>query len=499
MTARYDVELPPGWVWATLDRLIAPDGLFTDGDWVESKDQDPQGTVRLTQLADVGEGVFRDRSNRWMTPEQAEALGCTFLQRGDVLVARMPDPLGRACVYPGSDHAAVTAVDVCIIRPGVRDVDPEYLMWAINSPVVREQMRPYISGSTRQRISRKNLAKIAIPLAPAREQPRIVAALGERLSDLDAAERSIGVTVMKLAALRRSILRAAASGTVLDLPAGDVEALLARIASSRGRTTRVPAAPHDSPDETPDGWARVSLDSLVGSPRKMAYGVLQPGADVPGGVPFVRVGDIAEGVVATTGLKHIAPDIAAKYPRTRLQGGELLITLVGTIGRTGVAPQALAGANVARAVGVIPLVPDVNAHFVALMLQAEPYASALVRRAHEVARKTLNLEDVRALPIPLPDRETQDRIVAQVDSHMTTVAAASAGLASIKRRCEALRRTLLSAAVTGCLVEQDVSDEPAELLLQRIAEHRAAAPTARGRRPCTGRGAYAAMPAEESA
>lgn len=78
---------------------LLSDGLFVDGDWVESKDQDPDGDVRLIQLADVGDGVFRDRSSRFLTSEKAKELRCTFLEPGDVLVARMPEPLGRACIF----------------------------------------------------------------------------------------------------------------------------------------------------------------------------------------------------------------------------------------------------------------------------------------------------------------------------------------------------------------------------------------------------------------
>ena len=58
---------PTGWTTAKLPDLIGKDGLYADGDWVESKDQDPSGDVRLTQLADVGVGEWRDRSNRFMT------------------------------------------------------------------------------------------------------------------------------------------------------------------------------------------------------------------------------------------------------------------------------------------------------------------------------------------------------------------------------------------------------------------------------------------------
>src|SRR4051794_17508284 len=93
--------LPGGWRAVSLTELSSG-GLFSDGDWIESKDQDPTGSVRLTQLADVGVGDFRDRSSRWLREDQAAALGCTFLQPGDLLIARMPDPIGRACMVPES-------------------------------------------------------------------------------------------------------------------------------------------------------------------------------------------------------------------------------------------------------------------------------------------------------------------------------------------------------------------------------------------------------------
>ena len=67
-------ELPVAWVVGTIGDLVAAEGIFRDGDWVESKDQDPTGTVRLIQLADIGDGSFRDRSSRFLTQATAEAL-----------------------------------------------------------------------------------------------------------------------------------------------------------------------------------------------------------------------------------------------------------------------------------------------------------------------------------------------------------------------------------------------------------------------------------------
>jgi type I restriction enzyme S subunit len=98
-------------------QLINSNGVFSDGDWIESKDQDPNGGVRLVQLADIGTGVFIDKSSRFMTQQRAEELKCTFLKKGDILIARMPDPIGRACIFPGSEMPCVTVVDICIVRP----------------------------------------------------------------------------------------------------------------------------------------------------------------------------------------------------------------------------------------------------------------------------------------------------------------------------------------------------------------------------------------------
>jgi type I restriction enzyme, S subunit len=163
--------------------------VFNDGDWVETKDQDPDGDVRLIQLADVGDGFYVDKSNRFMTTAKAKVLGCTFLEPGDLLVARMPDPLGRCCMFPGDQKPCVTVVDVCVIRPCQKKVFPRWLMHCINSPFTRHKISGYITGTTRQRISRGNLASVTIPLPPLSEQKRIAEIL-DRAEALRAKRRA---------------------------------------------------------------------------------------------------------------------------------------------------------------------------------------------------------------------------------------------------------------------------------------------------------------------
>jgi type I restriction enzyme S subunit len=153
--------------------VVGDKGLFVDGDWVESKDQDPNGEVRLIQLADIGVGEFLNKSNRRLTMEKAQKLRCTFLEKGDLLVARMPDPIGRTCIFPGGHGPCATVVDVCVVRPDPEIVFVPWLNRVLNTSVFQHEFSKFITGTTRQRISRRNLETTPLVVPPLPEQKRI--------------------------------------------------------------------------------------------------------------------------------------------------------------------------------------------------------------------------------------------------------------------------------------------------------------------------------------
>ena len=165
-------------------------------------------------------------------------------------------------------------------------------------------------------------------------------------------------------------------------------------------------------------WETVALDSLVEPNRGISYGIVQPGAPVADGVPIVRVSDVRGGRVAVSAPLRVAPAIEAAYARTRLSGGELLLTLVGTVGEAAVVPAALAGWNTARAVAVIPVRKDVGAYWVQLALRAPGVRAIIDSRLNTTVQATLNLGDVAQLPIVLPpirEREAIAHILGTLD------------------------------------------------------------------------------------
>lgn len=158
--------------------------IIVDGDWIESKDQSESG-IRLIQTGNIGIGEYLDKSNRakYITAETFERLKCTEVFPGDILISRLPDPIGRACAVPQNVGKAITAVDCTIVRLDSSVCDINYFINYTQSARYSNELSKYLAGTTRTRISRKNLEKIEIPL-PSLDEQRRIAALLDKVSDL---------------------------------------------------------------------------------------------------------------------------------------------------------------------------------------------------------------------------------------------------------------------------------------------------------------------------
>ena len=160
-------------------------------------------------------------------------------------------------------------------------------------------------------------------------------------------------------------------------------------------------------------WETVPLKSLVDTTRGISYGIVQPGPTVPDGVPIIRVSDVRGGRIGTKDPLRVSAAVESKFSRTRLRGGELLLTLVGTVGETAIVPEKLAGWNTARAVGVIPVRDDIGAYWVQLALRAPEVRERIDSRVNTTVQVTLNLGDVSELPIALPP-QSERRAIAHI-------------------------------------------------------------------------------------
>lgn len=280
-----------GWTETTLGE-IGQAGMFADGDWVESKDQDPAGEFRLLQLADIGDGVFLDKSNRWMNSEQFSRLRCTPLKPRDILIARMPDPIARACIFPSGLPVCATVVDVAILRCGEGYI-PEFVLLVVNDSAFRAEAQSLLTGTTRQRISRSNLAKIVCTLPSTAEQKRIVDVVSSVDAYIDALQQQADKACVARDAVLHDLLSAGGDDWT-ETTLGDISTFVSKRKSPKELALNTPyvGLEHVEPKTTLiSNWG--SVESVSGSvtpfePEDTLFGRLRPYlhkvafADVPG-------------------------------------------------------------------------------------------------------------------------------------------------------------------------------------------------------------------------
>ena len=187
-----------GWEYKKIKEVCS---FIGDGDWIESKDQSDFG-IRLIQTGNIGTGIYRDKADKvkYISNATFSQLSCTEIFEGDCLLSRLPDPIGRSCLLPKLNVRTITAVDCTILR-FKDDVLPIFFVYYTQSNSYYKDILSKTTGTTRKRISRKNLEKIGIPIPPKPTQLSIVSELDklneliqikkEQLKDYDTLAQSI--------------------------------------------------------------------------------------------------------------------------------------------------------------------------------------------------------------------------------------------------------------------------------------------------------------------
>jgi type I restriction enzyme, S subunit len=160
----------------------------------------------------------------------------------------------------------------------------------------------------------------------------------------------------------------------------------------------------------PTDWNIYSLNKYIKKDRGICYGVVQPGFHDANGIPVIRVNNVRNGRITADDVLKVSPEIEAKYKRSRLEGNEILITLVGNVGEIAIVDPIYKDWNVARAVGVLPIDKSIDRNWLKYWLQSSQVTQYINSHCNTTVQITLNLGDVSNLPILEPSIEEQKRI-----------------------------------------------------------------------------------------
>lgn len=456
------MSLPPG--WKVLKVRDVGDAVL--GRQRSPKDHSGTHMRPYLRVANVFDSRIDTTDVKQMnfTPQEF----ATFeLRPGDILLneGQSKELVGRSAIYRDEVPGACFQNTLIRFRPRPELATPEF---------AQLQFKHFQQSGAFQAISTwtTSIAHLGLgrfkdmdfPLPDLHEQHRLVARIEELTARSKNAREALQAIPPLLEKFRQSVLAAAFRG---DLTAEwrrqnpDVEpasALLERNvrerreawAAANRRGYGVDGAAYASPG-LPDSWTRCSLVSLVNATRGITYGVIQTGLEKENGVPCVRAGDIKNFRVDLPRLKAICPALSAEYPRTLLRGGEILLSIRGTVGHTVVVNSDLIGANVSREVAVIPLLPGCDARFICYLLACPDVQKRLRSKVKGVAQSGINLEDVRQLCVPLAPLQEQRAVCDLVDLLLERVATLAGGCKHVDGRLSELTASVLNKAFSGQL------------------------------------------------
>ncbi|MFR9789247.1 restriction endonuclease subunit S [Streptomyces sp. MB22_4] len=440
-------ELPAGWAWVQLDQVCD----VTGGIQKQGKRRPVKNKFPFLRVANVGRGSLNLGEVHEVELFEGE-LDRFRLRDGDLLVVEgngSPDQIGRAAMWRGAIKDAVHQNHLIKVRP-TSCIDPQFLELLWNSPTISAQlMKVAQSTSGLYTLSTSKLNRVEFALPPLAEQYRIVEALEEQLSRLDAGIGTLELTRRRLNGLRKTIIVSSIPG---ELP---TSWKMARVEDAG--TVELGRARH------PD-WHR--------------------GPEMR---PYLRVANVFEDRIDTADVMEM--DFSGVWEKYQLKSGDVLLNegqsphLVGRPALYRGVPEQVAFTNsLLRFKASEEVLPE----WALLVFRRHLHAKRFMREVRITTNIAhLSAKRLKAVEFPIPPLGVQKRLVQRCEELLSGVDAMEEEVGNGLRRARALRAALLSRAFTGGIVSQEPSDEPVSVLLTRLATERAAQPKAKRPRKTT--------------
>ncbi len=401
-------------------------------------------------------------------------------------------------------------VDCCIGRglAGIHpldDIESKFILLLMRS--IEHDISNKGTGSTFTAINKTFLEELTFALPPINEQKRIVAKIEALFSELNKGMESLKTAREQLKIYRQAVLKHAFEGKLtadwreenkdkLELATSLRKRVLAKRQQEwekgeleqyknkeklpknekwKSRYKKPVSFESDNLPDLPNDWCWVGLDELVsGKPRSMQSGPfgsnLKHSEFKKEGILVVGIDNVRNGTFSQGNQNRISPDKFKELKKYQARAGDLLVTVMASLGRTCVLPDDIEKAIITKHIYRITMEQDMLVpEFLNLLLQSETTSrKRMFANSLGQTRPGLNSSILRALPIPLCDLCEQKEVVSRLEGELSQINEIEIIIETELKRSEVLRQSILKKAFFGKLVAQDPNDEPASVLLERI-------------------------------
>jgi len=328
-----------------------------------------------------------------------------YFEHGDLLFAitgESVEDIGKTIAYLGHNKCLLGGDIVCMKHKE----NPKYLAYALSS---KEAIRQKGLGKTKLKVVHTNipsLKEISIPVPPLSEQRAIVARLDSAFAQIDSLKANAEKQLSEARQLFQKALEEA-----MKPKEGWEEKTIGEIAEVKGGK------------RIPKGYKLESSDT---------------------GYKYIRVSDFTDdGTIDLANIQYISKEVYEQISRYTITDEDLYISIAGTIGKSGIIPSELNGANLTENACKLVFKTNINKKFVYFFTKSDLFMKQVSKATKQASQPKLALTRLAEIVISIPPLSTQHSIVAHLDSLSSNVRALEEKLRKMKDECDALKQAML--------------------------------------------------------
>jgi type I restriction enzyme S subunit len=418
-------DVPKGWAETTVGLVTVPvqktkprDRPHAQFDYIDIGGIDPERAVIAEAKAIIG--------------AEAPSRARQVVREGDTVLSTVRVNLRKTAIVPQALDGAVASTGFSVLRPAF-GVDPRFLLYQVIEAGFVEALSTHQTGSSYPAVRDQDVRSMPFRLAPLGEQERIVAAIEDHFSHLDAAEASLHRARRSLDRLRLSIL--------MELCSGD--------------------------------WPVRQLGDIATGVRNGMF-VSRP-STAPPGVPIFRISAVRPLALDVADVRYAEVSADEAVPFQVVEGDVLFTRYSGNpsyVGACAVVPPGAAGILHPDKLIRVSLDRSVALPaWVAISLSVGAGRAQIAARLKTTAGQVgIAGGQLKTVQVPLPPIEEQAHRISRWDAASDQMSTMSSAIEGATRRASNLRRSILADAFAGQLVVPDPTDESASALLERIRE-----------------------------
>ena len=426
--------LPEGWVFKKLGYLSSDgENAFVDGPFgsdLKSSEYTDFGTP-LIQLNNIKVGSHCLINLKFIPEDKRNQLRRHIARAGDIIIAKMADPVARAAIVSDKYDEYVIVADCVKLTLNEALIDPKYAIYAINSKGVNADAVQASTGTTRIRINLSELKKLSVPYPPLVLQRTIAAFLDYETARLDSLIDKQQRLIELLKEKRQAVIsHAVTKGLNPNAPMKDsgVEWL----------------------GQVPEHWVVQKLGYLCKVTKLTGFEYTNYWSpDDLGDVVALRGYNIGERKLELEkGTERISTALSNRLARSKLNAGDLVLPCTGTLGNAAVIPTSNTyhiNQNIAKLTFDVTVLPEYASYW----LTSSNFRRMVDHNNTSGMQPVLLIGDIRNMRIPIPPVEEQQTLVDCLNKDMArfelVVSKALFSLTLLEER----RTALISAAVTG--------------------------------------------------